>query len=155
MSRKSFNAYGVPWYARSDTPAIRPKPPEPTASDWLAKKAAAMRAIQARIREIKENWNEGDRFIHVASNGAGEQPGDTRPIQYFAYSGTFLYAKQQGAYWFVTVRLDEGQVRKPGGNKFGLGTFLVGAKKWDQGLSIEIPVWGEWFEVQQTQESRM
>lgn len=147
MSRKSFNAYGVPWYARSDTPAIRgnPNPPEPTYADWRAKKAAFMNAVQARIRQCKENWKEGDRFLYVSSNGAGQAAGDTRKVEYIAYSGTFLYAKQQGAYWFVTVQFDDTQKRK-GGSKFGMGDFLNHAHKWDDGLAAEIPIWGEWWE---------
>lgn len=148
MSRKSFNAYGVPWYASSDTKAIRSstKPPEPTYADWRAKKAAFMNAVQARIRQCKDNWKEGDRFLYVSSNGTGEN------VKYIAYSGTFLYAKLQGTYWFVTVQFDDGQTRK-GGSKFGMNDFLNNAHKWDDGLAAEIPLWGDWWENFEPQES--
>ncbi len=49
MSNKNYNAFGVPWFARSDTPPIRPPgapeaPAELTATQ-VEKKAHRMRKL--------------------------------------------------------------------------------------------------------------
>lgn len=62
MSQKNYNAFGVPHYANSETPPVRPKPPREL-PDWIIKeKIKRSKALQWIYKWIRANWKEGDRL---------------------------------------------------------------------------------------------
>jgi len=148
MTKKSHNAYGVPWFARPDTPPIRPRTIPELSQEQLDRKAAYAKTYKARkaakaaafryVHEyINENWKEGDRFIlskpvdlmlHGVL-GLTTNPEYYDDQEWITYSGTFIGKQECGRSYFIKVKLDEGQKPPKNGSRFGMFVFFHLAEK--------------------------
>ena len=99
----SYNNYGVPYYARSDTPAIRPRGIPKTESlpeDWQKNKANKMKALRFMREFIKTNWKTGDKFVFTLGS------------EHVGLTGTFQSAFLCGSAWMMRLSWDNPKMGK-------------------------------------------
>jgi hypothetical protein len=132
-SRKNnFNNFGVPWYAPSETPAIRggatgsgPDMGEGSLDrDRTPEEAkrfdAACKKTHEKVKLVRDNWSEGDHLVLKESYS-------------FRY-GLFKEIRKCGLYWKVFVEFTDGMTRpngKPHNPPIGLSAFIQLAQKVD------------------------
>lgn len=102
-----FNNFGVPHYAASDTPAIRPREIKADSKEWLDGKAQQMIARRYVREYIKENWKAGDKFSLTTEKRPGGEtsnfPGET---------GEFIERFQCGNAQMIRVKWDNPKMGK-------------------------------------------
>src|SRR5262252_7938837 len=130
MSKQSFNAATVPWYAHPDTKPVRPRSPRPLPEDVLRDKIRKGRYIQALYNWVRANWQEGDYFFMLPSAPSHSQ------YNIASRYGIFRSMKPQGAMSRIFVEwLTEGHNINP-----EVTTFYKHAVKLDaEGEPVELP----------------
>jgi len=103
-----YNNYGVPQYARKDTPAIRPRiVVKPDNEEWLIGKARQMQARRYVREYIKANWKAGDRFFLTT-----EKNDKNETCDYAGETGEFVERFQSGNSQMIRVKWDNPEMGK-------------------------------------------
>ena len=67
MSRDSYNAATVPWYAHRDTKPLRHREPRSLYENVIRDKIQRGRAFQALYCWVRDNWHGGEAFYMLPS----------------------------------------------------------------------------------------
>lgn len=135
-----FNNFGVPWYAASGTPAIRPKmiPSE----EEIDRKLGRYKAHRFLHDYFQSNWKKGDRFVL-------KEPAETYNLyellrepdryngkQFVTWSGEFVEKRDCGANYWIYVKFDGDQKRRTG-SRFGMFAFYHFAEKVEAVMTVD------------------
>lgn len=126
-----FNKAGVPWYAASDTPPIRPKMLIFDDREGRLNRYKANRYLHDYFRA---NWKPGDRFkLTEPADGYDlyrllKEPEKYQEGKFITWTGEYVEKRDCGAAYFIYVKFDEGQKRQ-NGSRFGMFNFYHLAEK--------------------------